>query len=208
MAEHIDRTRLQTDLRYNFDYISKFLNFTKDDIHVLNSLAPILFPRIPYIVETTYKKLRSFDVTKEYFNIHNGEFKRFVLNEATKFTLISAQTDIFKDTLNIYLKRILLQSEWNDTFLKYISEMGELRENQKNCKEINMEYMPMNTLFGYLEHLMIDIIWKLESFDIKKKRAGIRALNKFFWIQNNLFTMYYSMSLKENSISNGMNGKK
>ncbi|CAF3004584.1 unnamed protein product [Rotaria sp. Silwood2] len=119
-----------------------------------------------------------------------------------------SQTNLLKDILNIYLKRILIQTEWNDTFLQYLSEMGELHENQKNLKEINMDHMPIITLFGYLEHLMIDTIWKLENFDIKKKRAAIQALNKFFWIQNNLFTMYYRLSLKENSISNGINGKK
>ncbi|CAF3382622.1 unnamed protein product, partial [Rotaria sp. Silwood2] len=188
MAEPIDRTRLQTDLRYNFDYMSKFLNFTKDDIYILNTLAPILFPRIPYIVETAYKKLYSFDVTKQYFNIPNDEFKSLSLNTGTIFTVMCSQTNLLKDILNIYLKRILIQTEWNDTFLQYLSEMGELHENQKNLKEINMDHMPIITLFGYLEHLMIDTIWKLENFDIKKKRAAIQALNKFFWIQNNLFT--------------------
>jgi hypothetical protein len=32
MAEHIDKTRLNTDLRYRFEYLSKFLNFTSNDI--------------------------------------------------------------------------------------------------------------------------------------------------------------------------------
>ena len=47
MSEHIDGNQLNTDLRYRFDYLSKFLNFTQDDIGILNALAPIIFPRIP-----------------------------------------------------------------------------------------------------------------------------------------------------------------
>ena len=32
MSEHIDSNRLQTDLRYRFDYLSKFVQFNDDDI--------------------------------------------------------------------------------------------------------------------------------------------------------------------------------
>jgi hypothetical protein len=39
MTEHIDGSRLNEDLRYRFEYISKFLNFTNDDITALNTLA-------------------------------------------------------------------------------------------------------------------------------------------------------------------------
>ncbi|CAF4319904.1 unnamed protein product, partial [Adineta steineri] len=120
MAEHIDRTRLLTNLRYNFDYISRFLNFTKDDINTLNSLAPILFPRISYIVETVYKKLYSFDITKQYFVRRNDDFEVFSSNTESNATILSAQTDFRKDMLSIYLKHILIQSEWNDAFLQFL----------------------------------------------------------------------------------------
>jgi len=40
MTEHIDENRLTEDLRYRFNYLSKFVNFTNNDIHALNNLAP------------------------------------------------------------------------------------------------------------------------------------------------------------------------
>jgi len=56
--------------------------------------------------------------------------------------------------------------------------------------------------------LIIDTIWNVENIGFKEKYAGIRAINKVFWIQNNFFTMHYERSLKENSISNEVNEKK
>ncbi|CAF3706694.1 unnamed protein product, partial [Rotaria sordida] len=67
MAEHIDSNRLNSDLRYRFEYVSKFLNFTSDDIAMLNTFAPIIFPIVPVITDTVYRKLFSFDITKHYF---------------------------------------------------------------------------------------------------------------------------------------------
>jgi hypothetical protein len=208
MAEHIDRTYLNTNLRYHFDYLSKFLNFSTDDINTLNSFAPILVPHIPLIVETVYKKLYSFDITKQFFILRNQNFESFSSNDKNDSTVLSAQTNFRKDMLSVYLQSILIQSEWNDTFLQYLSQIGELHGNKKKFKTINVDYIHINTLFGYLEHLIIDTIWNVENIDFKEKYAGIRAINKVFWIQNNFFTMHYERSLKENSISNEVNEKK
>ncbi len=57
MAEHIDKNRLKSNLRYRFEYVSKFLNFNQEDILLLNTLAPIIFPQIKFIVEAVYTKL-------------------------------------------------------------------------------------------------------------------------------------------------------
>ena len=57
MVEHVEKTRLEHDLRSRFDYISKFLNFTNDDIAILNSLEKIVHPIIPSIVDGIYENL-------------------------------------------------------------------------------------------------------------------------------------------------------
>ncbi|CAF3287864.1 unnamed protein product, partial [Rotaria sp. Silwood2] len=123
MTEHIDNNRLNSDLRYRFEYLSKFLNFTSDDVNMLNALAPILFPRIPVITDTVYRKLFSFDITKHYFIIRNQNFDKFSANQENNLTVSSAQMMFRKDMLSIYLKRVLTQREWNDTFLQYLSQI-------------------------------------------------------------------------------------
>ncbi|CAF1068909.1 unnamed protein product [Adineta ricciae] len=200
MAEHIDRTGLMNNIRYNFDYLAKFLNFTNEDISVLNALAPVLFPCIPSIVETIYKKLYSFDITKQYFVLRNDSFENFTeTNIETDHAVKSAQTEFRKDMLTMYLKRVLIQTEWNDAFLQYLSQIGELHGHNTSSPSPspNVHYIHVNALLGHLEHLILEIIWKTESLDANNKRASIRAINKFFWIQNNFFTMHYGILLSK-----------
>ena len=173
MAEHIDGNRLHIDLRYRFEYLSKFLNFTSEDITMLNTLAPKVFPLIPVIADTVYRKLFSFDITKQYFLIRNEGFEGFLCKKQCGITLESTQMELRRDMLSMYLKRVLTQY-----------------------------YMHINSLLGYVEHLLIDILYKTDTLDKKPRREMSMAINKFFWIQNDFFTMHYLMSLKDNSTAN------
>jgi hypothetical protein len=201
MAEHIDGNRLNTDLRYRFDYLSKFLNFTSDDIAMLNTFAPIVFPVIPVIADTVYRKLFSFDITKKYFLIRNEGFEGFLPKKTHGMTLDSAQMELRRDMLSMYLKRVLTQSDWNDTFLQYLSQVGQMHTNQAGSSSINIDYIHINALIGFLEHLLIDVLWNADTIDENTKRGILMAVNKFFWIQNDFFTMHYLMSIKDSSIS-------
>ncbi|CAF3294671.1 unnamed protein product, partial [Rotaria sp. Silwood2] len=49
MAEHIDNDRLHEDIHYRFDYFSKFINFTSEDISALNMFATSAVSVIPVI---------------------------------------------------------------------------------------------------------------------------------------------------------------
>ncbi|CAF3351014.1 unnamed protein product [Rotaria socialis] len=197
MAEHIDKICLNNNLRYRFDYVSKFLNFTKDDIACLNALVPIIFPRIPSLVEAVYKKFNSFDITKQSFYMRSGNFESFPFNEDTDATIISTKTDFRKDMLSMYLKRVFIQTEWNDKFLQYLSQIGEIHTESDRTESTHIDYMHVNTLLGYLENLLIDLLWNMENLDRPKKSLSIRAVNKFFWIQNDFFTMNYGSTVKK-----------
>jgi hypothetical protein len=202
MAEHIDRNRLHSDLRYRFEYLSKFLNFTSDDIAMLNTFAPIVFPLIPVLSDTVYRKLFSFDITKQYFLIRNEGFEGFLSKKQCEITLDSIQMELRRDMLSMYLKRVLTQREWNDTFLQYLSQVGKMHTNQAGSSSINVDYIHINALLGYLEHLLIDVLFNADNTDEKTKRGILMAINNFFWIQNDFFTMHYLMSIKNESTSN------
>ncbi|CAF1303909.1 unnamed protein product [Adineta steineri] len=201
MVEHIDGNRLQSDLRYRFDYLSKFLNFTSDDIAMLNTFAPIVFPLIPVLSDAVYRKLFSFDITKQYFLIRNDGFQGFMPKKDCGLTVDSAQMTFRKDMLSVYLKRILTQTDWNDTFLQFLSQVGKMHTSQSGATSINVDYIHINALLGFLEHLLIDVLFNADSIDEQTKRGILMAVNKFFWIQNDFFTMHYLMSLKDNSTS-------
>jgi len=205
MAEHIDGNRLQLDLRYRFEYLSKFLNFTSDDITMLNKFAPIVFPLIPVLSDTVYRKLFSFDLTKQYFLIRNEGFEGFLPKNQCGLTLDSAQMVFRKDMLSLYLKSVLTQHDWNDTFLQYLSQVGKIHTNQAGSSSINVDYIHINALLGYVEHLLIDVLWNADNIDEQIKRGVLMAINKFFWIQNDFFTMHYLTSLKDNLTLNNNN---
>ncbi|CAF0834467.1 unnamed protein product [Adineta ricciae] len=197
MDEHIDSSRITTDLRYRYEYLSKFLNFTPNDITMLNSLAPHVFPRMPFIVDTVYRKLFSFDVTKTYFVMRNQGFEKFANGKEHQITIDSAQMAFRRDMLTMYLKRVLTQGDWNDAFLQYLSQIGKIHTNQAGTSSINVDYIHINALLGYLEHLLIDIVWTEESIDSESKHDMIKAVNKLFWIQNDFFTMHYLKTVKD-----------
>ncbi|CAF5193136.1 unnamed protein product, partial [Rotaria magnacalcarata] len=111
MTEHIDIKRINSDLRYRFECIAKFLNFTSDDIAMLNTFAPLVFPLIPVLADTVYRKLFSFDITKQYFLKRNERFEGFLPKKQCGLTLESAPVVLRKDMVGIYLKRVLTEHE-------------------------------------------------------------------------------------------------
>ncbi|CAF0735916.1 unnamed protein product [Adineta ricciae] len=196
MAEHVDSSRLNKDLRYRFEYLSKFLNFTSADITALNTFATIILPLIPVIVDSVYRKLFSFDITKQHFLISS---ESTLPKRTTSVTLESAQMSFRKDMLSKYLKRVLTQREWNDTFLQYLSQVGRMHTNQTGSTSINVDYIHINALLGYVEQLLIDVLCKNDSIMEGSKCGILTAINKLFWIQNDFFTMHYFKSLTKSS---------
>jgi hypothetical protein len=195
MTEHIDSRRLNEDLRYRFEYISKFLNFTNDDISSLNSFAPIALPLMPVIVDAVYRKLFQFDITKNFFVLRNDGFDGELKDNQT-FTLDSAQMTYRRDMLSEYLKRLLLQNQWTDDFLQYLSRVGKIHTGSQS---MHVDYIHINATLSYIETHLIDIVWMTENLGNKTKKDTLMALNKVFRIQNDLFILHYLHSMNENT---------
>lgn len=191
MTESIDERELNFNLRYRFDYLSKFLNFTQDDINLLNQFAVILLPRIPFVTDNVYRNILSFDITKQYFLIRNDGFEGHLTKNSAHLNIDSSQMIYRRERLSVYLRRILTQTEWTDSFLAFLSHVGKMHTDQLGSKSINIDYIHINALFSYIEHLLIDILWTHEDLDMKSKSSMSMAINKLFWIQNDFFTMHY-----------------
>ena len=113
-----------------------------------------------------------------------------------------------KDMLSIYLKRILTQNDWNDTFLQYLSQVGRMHARKHDIKSLNVDYIHVNLLLGYLEHTLLDIIWDSEDIENKIKHEMILAINKVFWIQNDFFTKHYLSNAEDDRPHNASSKKK
>ncbi|CAF3445075.1 unnamed protein product, partial [Rotaria sp. Silwood2] len=99
MAEHIDSTSINNNLRYRFEYLSKFLNFTNDDIEMLNYFGQIALPFIPTVVDTLFQKLLEFDITKKYFLIRHFSYTGTLPINETELTFQSEQMAFRRSTV-------------------------------------------------------------------------------------------------------------
>lgn len=63
-------------------------------------------------------------------------------------------------------------------------------KNKDKGTSINVEYIHINALFGYVESVLIGAIFDL-SLEPETKKKMISAFNKLLWIQNDLFAQYY-----------------
>ncbi|CAF3483289.1 unnamed protein product [Rotaria socialis] len=168
---------------------------------MLNTLAPIIFPSVPVIIDTIYRKLFSYDITKQHFIVRNQGFENFAATHDSNLALDSAQMLYRKDMLSMYLKRLLTQTEWNDAFLQYMTQVGQMHANKSGAGSINVDYIHINVLFGFMEHLLVDKLWNTNGIEDKNKHGMIIAVNKLFWIQNDIFSMQYRASSNNKSFS-------
>ena len=191
MAEHIDRTRLNTDLRYRFDYLSKVLDFTSADIAILNQISSILQPAIPVIVDNVYRKLFSFDITKQYLVLRHSCLANFLPTDSFSGNFHPEGMEYRKNMLSKYLKIILTEHQWTDAFLDYLSSVAKIHTDQAGSPQIQVDHIHLNIFCGFIEQNLLDMILKNASLDSQVKSSAILAINKFFWIQNNIFSMNY-----------------
>ena len=190
MTEHIDGERLNEDLRYRFEYLTKFVNFTDADINALNTSSTIIVPVIPVIVDSVYRKFFQYDLTKNFFVLRNDGFDGQLAN-SDMLTLDSAQMNYRRDMLSGYLKRVFLQRQWTDDFLQYLSRVGRLHTNKSGSTAINVDFIHINATFTYIENLIMDVIWNAEHLEKKTKKEILVALAKMFRILSDFFLFHY-----------------
>lgn len=190
--EKIDIAQINTDVECRFKFLSNFLKFTKDDISVLNKIAPTLVPLVPTVVDAIYGTLFSFDATTSVFANNKVHFKGNATSTPGGLDLTPERITFLKDMLGTYLKKVLTQSEWDKNFLEYLSNLGRVHANKAEANNVNVSYTFMNATLGFAQNILINALLSNDfGLDEGTKKAAILAINKFLWIQNDFFTMHY-----------------
>jgi len=190
--ETIDEKRLFTDLPYRFGYVAKFVGFGEEDIKCIHASAEILAPLVPTVVDLVYQKLFSFDVTKKTFLIRNDKFTGSMestldaLNDSS-----SEQIRFRKDMLSKYLVKLVTADYSDPDFLVYLDWVGKIHTKRAGNKNIVVDYIHINALFGYVEHILLSTIATCKALDEEQRAKTLCAFNKLLWIQNDLFAKYY-----------------
>ncbi|CAF0949845.1 unnamed protein product [Adineta steineri] len=75
-----------------------------------------------------------------------------------------------------------------------------MHTNQAGLSSINIDYIHINVLLGYLQQTLIDILCNADNINEINKHGILIAINKLFWIQNEFFTMHYFIPLKDDTV--------
>ncbi|KAJ1933112.1 hypothetical protein EC988_009228 [Linderina pennispora] len=186
----IDRTRLYTDLQYRYDYVAGFIGFTKEDQELLHKSASVVAGLVPTIVDAVYDKLFMYDITWKHFSEDQEGFHAQGPNVG-KIEIGSEVITFRKTMLTKYLKK-LVSAEWNIAYLKYLDWVGHIHTTTPlKTSTINVEYIHINALMGYVSAVVIDTLQGIEEWDSETRQKIVSAYNKFFWVQNDLFARYY-----------------
>lgn len=187
---HFEQDRLDTDLKYRFDYLCKFMNFGEKDIAVIKGSASAIAPLVPTIVNAVYDKLFQFDITMAYFTEKNHGFDGNVEKNVKEIDVYnSAQIKFRKDMLSKYLVK-LVTAQYDIHFVKYLDWVGKIHTNKAGAKSINVEYVHCNALFGFVHDYLLTAIAGL-GLPHDDMTAAISAFTKLLWIQNDLFARHY-----------------
>lgn len=190
--ENLDVARLNADVEYRFAYLSKFLNFTKDDINILNKIAPTIVPVVPTAVDAIYGNLFSYDATKKIFANNTVHFKGNTTTTPGSLDLTPERVTFLKDMLGTYLKKVLSQTEYDKAFLEYLSRLGKIHANKAESNNVDVSYVFMNVTLGFAQTILNNVLLTTDlGLDVNTRNAAILAINKFLWIQNDFFAMHY-----------------
>jgi hypothetical protein len=185
----IDEERLESDSQYLYEYLADFIEFGPTDVKAIQASAMHLGPRIPQLVEQTYRQLLSTDATARHFVPRQHGFDGPTPVDLSALTADHPQVRFRKDHLNRYFMQLIGRS-YDTKMVQYLDMVGKIHTSLAGSSEIDVPLVQMNALMGAISDVLLASIleWPLES---PNKEQTIRAFNKLLWIQNAFVNRHY-----------------
>lgn len=187
--KEINESRLETDLAYRFQYLAEFIGFDSTDTAAVQASGRHLGPLIPQIVDKTYDKLLSNDVTARHFLPRQSGFDGPAPGRLAEISSSHPQIQFRKEHLSRYFMQILGRT-CDDRMASYLDMVGKIHTSRAGNPEIDVPLVQMNALMGYLSDALIEVILSL-PLDPSVALRTIRAFNKLLWIQNDFINRHY-----------------
>jgi hypothetical protein len=188
-VQHIDESRLETDLAYRFQYVSGFMGFDAEDVHAIHGAAAHLAPVVPALVDAVYDKLFLYDCTKRHFVPRQSGYEGNVPKDLEGLTLTHEMIEFRKQHLGRYLVT-LVSKPYDGKMVSYLDMVGKMHTPKAGSKELDVPLVQMNALMGFVADALIATIESL-GLPIDVERKTTRAFNKLLWLQNDLITRHY-----------------
>jgi hypothetical protein len=200
--DHVDGNAINQDLSARMRYILSFLQWDPSkDGKLIEACKPVLAPLVTGVVDAVYDHLLKYDITAAAFAPKQSEGK------STKGTTVGElhrdheNIKLRKDFLRAYLVKLVSNHDWTpeSKFWEYCDMVGKVHtgvtdsglKQRKNRPALSVEYREINLLLGWVESAVTDIVMGVDDLDIQTKTDIVKALNKFWWIQNDLFARHY-----------------
>ncbi len=186
---HIDELRLESDLGYRFEYVSKFIGFGPSDITAIHGAAPKLAPLVPVLVDAVYDKLFQQDATWRHFLPRQSGYEGVVPTALDQLTMEHPQIAFRKQHLGRYLAA-LVTKPYDGKMVEYLDMVGKIHTPKAGSKELDVPLVQMNALLGFVADALTATILGL-GLDRDTEVKTLRAFGKLLWIQNDLITRHY-----------------
>jgi len=187
---HIDEPRLETDLAYRFDYVSKFIGFGPDDVAAVHAAAAKVAPLVPALVDAVYDKLIQQDATWRHFVPRQFGYEGEVPLTIDTLTMDHPQIAFRKQHLGRYLAALVTRP-YDGKMVEYLDMVGKIHTPKAGSKELDVPLVQMNALMGFVADALTATILGLE-LDRDAEVKTLRAFGKLLWIQNDLITRHYA----------------
>lgn len=206
-------------------YLHSFLNFSPStEGPAITSLKPLLAPLLPTLLDAIYTHLLSYDITARSFLPSQNPQRSSQESKADSDQGIN-ETDVSalsldhvnikhrKDFLRAYLIRLLSNKDWTpeSKFWAYLDNVGRVHTGVQPAagkRRLRVEYMHIALLLGWVQDQIVGVVMAVEegegdgSWTLERKLEVLRALGKFWWVQNDLFARHYceDWDLKEREL--------
>jgi len=209
--QHIDAKLIEIDLPARMQYLQDFLVWDPaKDGPLIQACKPVLAPIVNNVVDAVYDHLLGFDITAAPFAPAQSTDSASNSSSGAKVQDLHrdhANIKFRKDFLKGYLVRLVSNHDWTpqSKFWAYIDMVGKVHtgsmdsglKHRKDRPALFVEYRDINLLLGWVENAVTDIVMGVEALDVQTKLDVLKALNKFWWIQNDLFARHYVVNLSE-----------
>jgi hypothetical protein len=185
----IDEPRLESDTAYRFEYVSKFVGLSADDVATIHGAAPLLAPLVPALVDAVYAKLIQQDATWRHFVPRQHGYTGEVPADVAHLTMDHPQIAFRKQHLGRYLTA-LVTKPYDGKMVEYLDTVGKIHTPKAGSKELDVPLVQMNALMGFVADAFIATIVGL-NLPREAEVKALRAFNKLLWIQNDLITRHY-----------------
>jgi len=192
-----DDAKLDSDIEYRYQYIAEFIGLTAADIRLIHASHKVIGTKLDDIVAECFKKLWSFNVTKQVFFKFDktGTLATVDLSRAgtgkDKWQMMSEQLKVQRLlTLKDFLEKIICNPYEKELF-EEMDKLGRIHSTKGG--HINAPLLHVKVMLGFLQDEILAALFHHKSsyYESFNAPAAARAYAKVFTVIGDYFSKHY-----------------